>query len=62
MIRCILALSTICLPTKREPTRSDNIRRTIDNSIRVKDFLNIRDDEVLKLLSLSLSLAARVKL
>ena len=27
MIRWILALSTICLPTKREPTRSDNIDR-----------------------------------
>ena len=57
MIRCILARSTICLPTKREPTNKDNIRRTIDNSIRVKDFL--RDDEVLKLLSLSLSLSKR---
>ena len=55
MIRCILARSTICLPTKREPTRSDKIRRTIDNSISVKDFL--RDDAKLKLLSLSLSLS-----
>ena len=59
MIRWILALSTICLPTKREPTNKDNIRRTIDNSIRVKDFLNLRDKE-LKLLSLSLSLSKRM--
>ena len=51
MIRCILALSTICLPTKRDPTNKDNIRRTIESSISVKDFLK-RDDEVLKLLSL----------
>ena len=51
MIRCILALSTICLPTKRDPTNKDNINNTIDNSIKVKDFL--RDDEELKLLSLS---------
>ena len=58
MIRCILALSTICLPTKREPTNKDNIRRTIDNSIRVKDFLK-RDDAKFKLLSLSLSLSLR---
>ncbi|MBR1429331.1 MAG: hypothetical protein IJ590_03705 [Rickettsiales bacterium] len=57
MIRCILARSTICLPTKREPTRSDKIRRTIDNSISVKDFL--RDDAKLKLLSLSLSRCAK---
>ena len=61
MIRCILALSTICLPTNKDPTSNDNIRRTIDNSIRVKDFLR-DDDKELKLLSLSLSLAARVKL
>ena len=61
MIRCILARSTICLPTKRDPTRSDNINNTIDNSIKVKDFLK-RDDEVLKLLSLSLSLSRRERL
>ena len=64
MIRCILARSTICLPTNKDPTRSDNINNTIDNSIKVKDFLNLRDDAKFKLLSLSLSLslslAARV--
>jgi len=60
MIRCILARSTICLPTSKEPTNKDKIRRTIESSIKVKDFL--RDDKELKLLSLSLSLAARVKL
>ena len=59
MIRWILARSTICLPTNKEPTNKDNIKRTIDNSIKVKDFLNLRDDEVLKLLSLSLSLSLR---
>ncbi len=53
MIRWIFALSTICLPTNKEPTRSDNINNTIDNSIKVKDFL--RDDKELKLLSLSLA-------
>ena len=64
MIRCILARSTICLPTKRDPTSKDRINKTIDNSIKVKDFLNLRDDAKFKLLSisLSLSLAARVKL
>ena len=60
MIRCILALSTICLPTKREPTRSDRIRRTIESSISVKDFLR-EDDAKLKLLSLSLSLSLAVR-
>ena len=59
MIRCIFALSTICLPTSKDPTRSDRINKTIDNSISVKDFLR-DDDKELKLLSLSLSLAARV--
>ena len=58
MIRCILARSTICLPTNKDPTRSDNIRRTIESSIRVKDFLR-DDDKELKLLSLSLSLSRR---
>ena len=58
MIRWIFALSTICLPTRSEPTRSDNINNTIDNSIKVKDFLR-DDDEELKLLSLSLSLSLR---
>ena len=57
MIRCILARSTICLPTSKEPTSKDNIRRTIDNSIKVKDFLR-DDDKELKLLSLSLSRCA----
>ena len=56
MIRCILARSTICLPTKRDPTNKDNIRRTIESSISVKDFLR---DKELKLLSLSLSLSLR---
>jgi len=56
MIRWILARSTICLPTNKDPTNKDNINNTIDNSIKVKDFLR-DDDEVLKLLSLSLSLS-----
>ena len=56
MIRCILARSTICLPTNKEPTNKDNIRRTIESSISVKDFLR---DKELKLLSLSLSLSLR---
>ncbi len=56
MIRCILALSTICLPTNKDPTSKDRINKTIESSISVKDFLK-RDDEELKLLSLSLSLS-----
>ena len=56
MIRWIFARSTICLPTRSEPTSKDNIKRTIESSISVKDFLR---DKELKLLSLSLSLAAR---
>ena len=64
MIRWIFALSTICLPTSKEPTRSDNIRRTIDNSIKVKDFFKLYlrdDDKELKLLSLSLSLSLSLR-
>ena len=61
MIRCILALSTICLPTNKDPTSNDNINNTIDNSIKVKDFLNLRDDAKFKLLSLSLSLSRCAK-
>ena len=60
MIRCILARSTIWRPTRSEPTSKDRINKTIDNSIKVKDFLK-RDDEVLKLLSLSLSLSRCAK-
>jgi len=61
MIRCIFALSTICLPTNKDPTSKDRINNTIDNSIKVKDFLNLRDDAKFKLLSLSLSRRERLK-